>query len=225
MDLLIGLLWFIDVFCWDNLSLKLIFQIWRFFSLGKGFKVEVSARHVHLTREAVDVLFGKGHRLQIKKNLSQPGQFACTDKVTIVGPKSKIENVSVLGPERSKVQVEVSLTDSRKIGVDVPVRESGSLDSTPGCELLGPNGSLKLESGLIIAKRHIHANFEDAKCLEVSDGQEVWVKILSKQRQLIFGEVVVRVSNSFVLAMHIDTDEANAACCDLQTFGEIVNVG
>lgn len=191
------------------------------FVLSEKFKVEVSARHVHLSRAAVDVLFGKGYELQKKKDLSQPGQFVCSDRLVVVGPKSKIENVSVLGPERGEVQVEVSATDARKLGVKALVCESGHLNSTPGCELVGPCGSLKLERGLIVAKRHIHATVVDAEKLGVVDGQQVWVKILSSQRQLIFGEVVVRVSNSYALAMHIDTDEANAAGCTAETFGEI----
>lgn len=190
----------------------------------KNFKVEVSARHVHLNREAVDVLFGKGYELQAKKSLSQPGQFVCLERITVIGKKSKIENVSVLGPERNEVQVEVSATDARKLGVDAVIRESGKLESTPGCELVGPRGSLKIDRGVIVAKRHIHVNVDQANELGVSDGQEVWVRILSKCRQLIFGEVVIRVSKSYELAMHIDTDEANAACCGLEALGEIVSV-
>ena len=116
------------------------------------------------------------------------------------------------------------LTDARKLGVEALIRESGKLELTSGCELVGPKGSLKLEHGLIVAKRHIHASVEQAKRLGVADGQQVWVKISSKQRRLIFGEVVVRVSGSYELAMHIDTDEANAACCNFETFGEIVSV-
>lgn len=192
--------------------------------LSKKFKIEVSARHVHLNRAAVDVLFGKGYELSVKKELSQPGQFACIEKVTVVGPKSEIKNVSVLGPERSEVQVEVSATDARKLGVRVLICESGCLESTPGCELVGPNGRLKVERGLIVAKRHIHATKQDAAFLRVSDGQVVWVKVLTNDRSLIFGDVVVRVSNSYALAMHIDTDEANAAGCGLETFGEIVQI-
>ena len=194
------------------------------FILDGKFKIEVSARHVHLNREAIDILFGKGHELQQKKALSQPGQFACLERVVVVGPKSKIENVSVLGPERNEVQVEVSATDARALGIKTFICESGHLESTPGCELVGPCGSLKLTRGLIVAKRHIHASVDDARRLGVVDGQQVWVKVLSKQRQLIFGDVVVRVSNSYALAMHIDTDEANAACCGAETFGEVFQI-
>lgn len=188
-----------------------------------NFKVEVSARHVHLNKAAVDVLFGNGYELKNKRNLSQPGQFVCFEKVAIVGSKNVIKNVSVLGPERDHVQVEVSATDARTLGVQSVVRESGDLVNTPGCELIGPSGSLKLENGVIVAKRHIHASLYDAKNLNLVNGQLVWVKVCSEQRSLIFGDVVVRVSDSYSLAMHIDTDEANAVSCDDGTVGEVVS--
>lgn len=192
--------------------------------MNRSFKVEVSARHVHLNRAAIDVLFGQGYELSVRKNLSQPGQFVCLERVDVVGPKNVIKNVSVLGPERSCAQVEVSATDARKLGVEVQIRESGDVNGTPGCELVGSKGSIKIEKGLIVAKRHIHANLEEAGKLNVKNGQIVWVKVLSNQRQLVFGEVVVRVSDAYALAMHIDTDEGNAACCDAHTVGELVDL-
>ncbi len=196
------------------------------FVLNSSFIVEVSARHVHLTEQAVEILFGKGHELSVKKDLSQPGQFACNERVDIVGPKNVIKNVSVLGPVRGYVQVEVSATDARVLGVEGVVRESGNLENTPGCELVGPCGRrrLRIDRGLIVAKRHIHASVEDASRLGLQNGQEVWVKVLSNRRCLIFGEVVVRVSDSYRLAMHIDTDESNASGCSMGTMGEVVDV-
>lgn len=192
--------------------------------MSGSFVVEVSARHVHLTDQAVEVLFGKDYELSVKKNLSQPGQFACNEKVDIVGPKNVIKNVSVLGPVRSCVQVEVSATDARSLGVEGVIRESGDLENTPGCEIVGPCGRLRIDEGLIVAKRHIHASVEDAGRLGLENGQQVWVKVLSKNRRLIFGEVVVRVSDSYRLAMHIDTDESNASGCLMGTMGEIADV-
>ena len=182
--------------------------------------IETSARHIHLTQEHVDVLFGKGHQLTHKKDLSQPGQYACEERVTVVGPKKEIPNVSILGPVRKASQVELSLTDARSIGLNAPVRESGDISCSEGCKLVGPAGELELKEGVIAAKRHIHITPDDAQSFGVSDKEVVKVKAVSEGRSLIFDDVVVRVSPSFATAMHIDTDEANA--CGGVKCGEIV---
>ena len=184
------------------------------------FIVETSARHVHLTAETVETLFGKGHTLTNKKDLSQPGQFACEEKVTVVGPKGSLK-ASVLGPTRPADQVELSLTDARTIGVVAPVRESGDIAGSLGCKLVGPCGEVEISEGVIAAKRHIHMTPEDAEKLGVSDKEIVSVK-LDTERALTFSNVVVRVNKNFALAMHIDTDEANAACAVGAVYGEIV---
>ena len=184
--------------------------------------VETSARHVHLTQEQIETLFGAGHQLTKKKDLSQPGQFACEERVTVVGPKSALERVSILGPARSAAQVELSLTDARTIGVTAPVRESGDIAGSAPCKIVGPCGEIDIAEGVIAAKRHIHLTPEDAESLGVKDKDIVSVKIPSASRSLIFGDVVVRVSPKFAAAMHIDTDESNALCPDKVCFGEII---
>ena len=182
--------------------------------------LETSARHIHLSQEHVDILFGAGHQLTHKKDLSQPGQFACEERVTVVGPKKEIKNVSILGPVRKESQVELSATDARSIGLNAPVRESGVLEGSAPCKLVGPAGEVELEYGVIVAKRHIHITPEDAQAFGVSDKEIVKVKADTEGRSLIFDDVVVRVSPSYATAMHIDTDEANA--CGGATVGEIV---
>lgn len=186
------------------------------------FIVETSARHVHVTEETLKILFGEGHQLTHKKDLSQPGQFACEERVTVVGPKKSLERVSILGPVRKADQVELSLTDARSIGVTAPIRESGDVAGSGACKLVGPCGEVELKEGVIVAKRHIHATPEDAEALGVKDKDVVSVKIDTEGRSLIFGDVVVRVSPKFALAMHIDTDESNAAGCGREQYGEIV---
>ena len=184
--------------------------------------VETSARHVHLTAEAVDILFGKGHELTNKKDLSQPGQFACEEKVTVIGPKGALK-ASILGPERPASQVELSLTDARTIGLaGVPVRESGDVAGSAGCILEGPCGKVEIKEGVIAAKRHIHMTKADAEVFGVKDKDIVEVRV-EGSRPLTFGDVVARVSDSYALAMHIDTDEANAGgiTCGA-VYGEIV---
>ena len=180
--------------------------------------IETSARHIHLSRKDVETLFGAGYQLTKKKDLSQPGQFACAEKVTIVGEKGTL-NASILGPERSASQVEVSLTDARSIGVKAPIRESGDIAGSGACKLVGPAGEVELTEGVIAAKRHIHLTPETAAEFGVSDKQIVKVKT-NGLRPLIFDDVVVRVSASYAPAMHIDTDEANAAFG--ATEGEII---
>ena len=176
----------------------------------KDIKLEVSARHVHLSQADVEALFGEGHTLTPKKELSQPGQFACEERVTIVGPKKTFENVAVLGPARPASQVEFAKSDCFALGIMGLIRESGDIEGTPGVELRTENGSVMLNKGLIIAKRHIHMTPDDAEEFGVKDKDVVSVEVNSNDRKLTFGDVVVRVSEKFSLAMHIDTDEGNA---------------
>ena len=178
--------------------------------MSEKILVETSARHIHLTQETVEKLFGEGYQLTVKKMLSQPGQFATNEKLTIVGPKGELK-ASVLGPVRKANQVELSLTDARTIGVKALVRESGDIEGTEGCKLVGPCGEVTIENGVIAAKRHIHFHSSDAEKFGVTNGQIVSVKVESKDRSLVFGDVVCRVSDKFSLAMHIYTDESNAA--------------
>lgn len=174
------------------------------------FIIETSARHVHVCEETLEKLFGKGATLTNKKNLSQPGQFACEEKVTVVGPKRQLV-ATILGPTRSADQIELSATDARSIGVESVIRESGDIAGTPGCKLVGPCGEVELNEGVIVAKRHIHMTPQDAEKFGVEDKEIVSVKAESADRSLTFDDVVVRVSEKFALAMHIDTDESNAA--------------
>jgi len=191
--------------------------------MAKDFLVETSARHVHVTKETLETLFGKGYELTIKKDLSQPGQFASNERVTVVGPKKEIANVSILGPCRKADQVEISLTDARTIGVTAPVRESGDTKGSGACKLVGPKGEVELSEGVIAAKRHIHMTTADAKEFGVENGQIVAVEIdCGTGRKTVFGDTVVRVSDSYALAMHIDTDESNAAACQGAVKGFIV---
>lgn len=183
--------------------------------------VETSARHVHVTKEDLETLFGKEYELTVKKMLSQPGQFASNEKVTIVGAKGQM-TASILGPVRSASQVEVSLTDARSIGVTAPIRESGDIAGSGACKLVGPCGEVELKEGVIAAKRHIHMTPADAEAFGVKDKDVVSVKIDSNGRSLTFGDVVVRVSEKFALAMHIDTDESNAGCVAPGTMGEVI---
>ena len=173
------------------------------------FIIETSARHCHLSKEDLYTLFGDGYKLTKKKDLSQPGQFACEEKVTVVGEKSEVQ-MSILGPVRNKTQVEVSLTDARSIGLKAPIRESGDLNEAGSCKIRGPKGEITLEHAVISAKRHIHTAPSDADKLNVKNGDIVKVLIESPNRKLIFDDVVVRVSENYSLAMHIDTDESNA---------------
>ena len=184
--------------------------------------VETSARHVHLTEEHIEALFGKGATLTFKKALSQPGQFACEERVTVVGPKKSLANVIILGPARKATQVEVSLTDARTLGVTAPIRESGDIAGSAPCKLIGPAGEVEIAEGVIVAKRHIHFTPADAAEFGVKDKQIVSVKIENGDRTTIFGDVVVRVRDDFAAAMHIDTDESNAACAFGECYGEVI---
>ena len=187
--------------------------------------VETSARHIHVSTEALEVLFGKGYELTKKKDLSQPGQYACEEKLVVVGPKGTLK-ASILGPTRPATQVEISLTDARSIGVVAPIRESGDTKGSGACKLVNPDtgAEYELTEGVIAAKRHIHLTPEAAAEMGVSDKEIVSVKVASdSERTTIFGDVVVRVSEKFAPAMHIDTDEANAAFnVSREVWGEIV---
>jgi len=187
------------------------------------FLVEVSAHHIHLTQEHVEALFGKGHQLTRQADLSQPGQYACKEQLTIVGPKGRIERVRVLGPARKYTQVEIAMTEQFKLGVHPPIRESGDIKDTPGCTLEGSGGSVPIDCGVICALRHVHMTPADALRYGVRDKSIVRVRIAGN-RELIFGDVLVRVDPSFALAMHIDTDEANAASVETGAQGYIEGI-
>ncbi len=183
--------------------------------------VETSARHVHVTKETLETLFGEGYELTVKKMLSQPGQYAAAERVDVVGPKKTLTGVSILGPCRRADQVELSLTDARSIGLAVPIRESGDIAGSAGCKLVGPKGEVELKEGVIAAKRHIHMTPADAAEFGVQDKEVVRVEVKNDERSLVFGDVVVRVRDDFALAMHIDTDESNAACAAPGTMGTV----
>lgn len=187
------------------------------------FLVEVSAHHIHLTQEHVEALFGGGHQLTRHADLSQPGQFACREQLAIVGPKGRIERVRVLGPTRKYTQIEIAMTEQFKLGIQPPVRESGNIEGSPGCTLEGPAGSVEVDRGVICALRHVHMTPEDALRYGVRDKSIVRVRVDGK-RELVFGDVLVRVDPGFALAMHIDTDEANAAHVQTGARGYIVGI-
>lgn len=192
--------------------------------MAKQFIVETSARHVHVSQEHLETLFGKGATLTPKKPLSQPGQFACEERLTVVGPKKELSGVSILGPVRPSTQVELSATDARSIGIAAAIRESGDIGGTAGCKLVGPKGEVEITEGVIVAKRHIHLTPETAEELGVSNKEIVWVKIDTDGRKAILGDVVVRVDKNFADAMHIDTDESNAVSPDREQLGEIIKL-
>lgn len=192
--------------------------------MSKEFIVETSARHVHVTKETLEVLFGAGHELTKKKDLSQPGQFACEERVTVVGPKKELANVSILGPCRKADQIELSATDARSIGIAAPVRESGDVAGSGACKLVGPCGDVEVKEGVIVAKRHIHLTPADAEELGVTNGEIVAVKIDSADRSAILCDTVCRVSENYARAMHIDTDESNAVGAGRNQMGVIVKL-
>ncbi len=183
--------------------------------------VEISARHLHLSQEHLDILFGAGHQLTPKKDLSQPGQFACEEKVEVVGPKSSLK-MSVLGPVRPATQVELSLTDARSIGVKAPIRESGVVAGSGACKLVGPCGEVDLAEGVMVAKRHLHIIPEDAEKVGIVDKQIIKLFVKSEERSIIFDDVIARVSSKAATAVHLDTDEANAAGISGTVEGEII---
>lgn len=192
--------------------------------MSQEFIVETSARHVHVTEETLEILFGKGHTLTKKKDLSQPGQYACEERVEVVGPKKSLAGVSILGPCRKADQVELSATDARSIGIAAPIRESGDTAGSGACKLVGPCGEVELNEGVIVAKRHIHLTTADAEELGVKDKDVVWVKLETPERKAVLGDVVCRVSDTYARAMHIDTDEANAVGSVSGQMGVIVNI-
>ena len=181
--------------------------------------LEASGRHVHLTQEQAQTLFG--HGLTPKRPLSQPGQYLANERVTVIGPKGEFQNVAVLGPERKQAQVEISMTDARALGIEAPVRLSGDARGTPGCALKGPLGSLKLEEGVLVAKRHIHLSPEEGKRFGVRDGQVVKLQSFT-ERPVIFEDVVVRVHPEFSAAAHLDYDEANGCGFQKGDLGRIL---
>ena len=190
--------------------------------MAKTFIVETSARHVHLAEADFKVLFGENATLTKKKDLSQPGQYACEERVTVKGTKKDLPGVSILGPFRKDAQVEVSATDCRTLGVKPVIRESGDIKGSAPITLVGPAGQVELSEGCIVAKRHIHMTTKDAEELGVTNGQIVQMEVNTAERSLIFGDVVVRVRDDFALAAHIDTDESNAAGCTGTVYGKIV---
>ena len=188
----------------------------------KKVLIETSARHVHVSEKDLEALFGKGYKLTPKKDLSQPGQFACEERVLLRGPKNEMKGVSILGPCRKETQIEVSLTDARTLGVAAAIRESGDIEGNAGITIVGPAGEITVDKGVIAAKRHIHMTKADAAEFGIEDKQIVSVKVDTDGRSLIFGDVVCRVSDSYALAMHIDTDESNAAAVKPGAMGEII---
>lgn len=184
-------------------------------------EVEASGRHVHLTRQDVETLFGPGYQLTKTKDLSQPGQYACAERLTITGPKGSLKNVVVLGPERKASQVEVSLTDALALGIKAPVRQSGDIEGSSEITISNGDRHIKLSQGLIVAKRHMHITPEDAVKFNVKDGEIIKVKVFG-QRPLIFDDLVVRVSKDFRTYIHIDYDEANACGFTKGTLGMIL---
>jgi acetate kinase len=185
--------------------------------------IEVSAHHIHLTQEHVEALFGKGHQLTPKSELSQPGQFACEEQVNLVGPKGRVERVRVLGPARNLTQVEISMTEQFQLGIQAPLRASGNIKNTPGITLEGTKGTICILEGVICALRHIHMTPADAESFGLRDQDVVRVQ-LRGDRELIFGDVLVRVHPQYRLAMHIDTDEANAAHLKTGVIGNIIEI-
>lgn len=186
--------------------------------------IETSARHLHLCREDFEKLFGEGKDLTPVKELSQPGQYLAKERLNVIGPKGMFKNVAIIGPLRSVTQMEISVTDARKLGVPVVIRQSGDIDGTPGMTLVSDMGSVDLEEGIMVAKRHIHMTSKEARRMKVKDNEEVFVVTESFDRSMIYGDVVVRVSDDYRLAMHIDTDEANALSGGEEAFGVILKL-
>ena len=183
--------------------------------------ISTSVRHIHLCRAHVEALFGAGHQLTPRSELSQPGQFASEEALTLVGPKGSVEKVRVLGPERKETQVEISRTDEFALGIDAPIRGSGNVAGSPGITLRGPAGDLELDQGVIQAKRHIHMTPEDAESFGVKNKDWVMVRV-GGERGLLFDDVLVRVSPKYRLDMHLDTDEANAADLGRDSYGLLI---
>lgn len=192
--------------------------------MARKIPIETSARHIHLSEVDYKILFGENANINFLQELSQPGQYVTDARVTVKGPKSSFERVAVLGPFRKKTQVEIAVTDARKLGIPSCIRQSGDIEGTPGCTLIGPAGELELKKGVIVAKRHIHMTPVDAIRMHVHDNDNVFVIVKSFERALIYADVVVRVDPGFRLAMHIDTDEANAFANDESPEGVILKL-
>ena len=205
----------------ENVLDRLVDEVVRRIKEDVFIQVEASGRHVHLSRAHVEALFGKGYQLTPVKDLSQPGQFACKERVTIIGPKGKLPNVAVLGPERPETQIEISKTDARILGLNAPIRESGHIENTPGVIIASENAQIQTDKGTIIAMRHVHLTPEDARKFGVKDKEIVQVKLFT-DRKLIFDDVVVRVSEKYASYMHIDYDEANACNLGSKTLARII---
>ena len=189
--------------------------------MGYEVKVSLSNKHLHLKQEDIEKLFGKGYKLNVFKPLAQPGQYACEEKVDIIGPKGALKGVRVLGPARPETQVEISMTDARTIGIPAPVRESGKLVGTPGCKLSGPCGEVNLDHGVILALRHIHLSESQAREAGVKDKDIVALKI-GGERGVIFNNVLIRSGEGHEKEVHLDTDEGNAAGCGAGAMAEII---
>ena len=189
--------------------------------MEKFVPVSMSNRHVHISKEHLEILFGEGHELTKMKDLSQPGQFACDEKIDVVGPKSTLKGVRILGPVRPETQIEISVFDARTLGVEAMVRASGNTNNTPGCTIVGPKGQIALEKGVIVAARHVHMHIDDAPKYGVKDKDVVNIRVGS-DRAVVFENVVVRVHPDFALDMHIDIEEGNAAAIQNGEQGEII---
>ncbi len=200
---------------------KLTLAVMNAIHLAGFVEIEVSAKHVHLSPEHVKVLFGENGKLTPVRDLSQPGQYLSTERVTLVGPKSRMERVAVLGPERKRTQVELSKSDCIALGVEAPVRESGDIDGSGAIRIDGPCGSVDIKEGVIVAHNHIHVTAEDSELLKLYDKTRVAVEVFS-DRPVIFEDVIIRVSKEFSCKMHIDFDEANAAAVKGFTLGRII---
>lgn len=192
--------------------------------MARKIPIETSARHIHLSEADYKILFGENANINFLQELSQPGQYVTDARVTVKGPKSSFERVAVLVPFRKQTQVEIAVTDARKLGIPSCIRQSGDIEGTPGCTLIGPAGELELKKGVIVAKRHIHMTPVDAIRMHVHDNDNVFVIVKSFERALIYADVVVRVDPGFRLAMHIDTDEANAFANDESPEGVILKL-
>ncbi|WP_099187897.1 phosphate propanoyltransferase [Tepidibacter mesophilus] len=184
--------------------------------------IALSNRHIHLGQKDIDVLFGQGAKLTHFKDLSQPGQFACEEKVDVIGPKGEIKGVRVLGPARGETQIEIALSDGFKLGVKAPIKDSGDLEGTPGIKIVGPKGEVELERGVIVASRHIHMHTDDAEKFNVTDNQKVKIRTFGG-RAVVFENVLVRVSPKFALEMHVDVEEGNAAGVRNGDLVELIN--
>ena len=189
--------------------------------MGYEVKIGLSNKHLHLSQEHIEALFGKGHELTPTKDLVQPGQFACEEKVDIVGPKKTLTGIRVLGPARKETQVELALTDARTIGIKAPVRESGKLEGTPGCKLVGPCGEVEQDHGVIAALRHVHLSAAQAEEAGVKDKDVISIKI-GGERGLVFDNVLVRAGEGHEREVHLDTDEGNAAGCGPDAVCELI---